>query len=1664
MTDFRARITAELDTSKVERDLKKLNDQKIKVSVGTNNASKNIDNIGNTIKKAEKTSKSFGDTLKRSLNIGTAASITAGGFRAINKAANEAVEAVKNFDKAITKLRMATNDSYDKVRELVANYNQLGQEIGAVTLDVSDGANAWLRQGHNIADTNTLIRDSMILSKVAELESADATEYLTSAMKGYNVAVNDVISIVDKLTSVDLVSATDAGGLAEAMSKTAVSANSAGVSIDKLLGYLAATGEVTQENMAVIGNAYKTFFARYSAIKAGKLELVDEDGTIEVLSDVEQSLKNVGIDIRSTITEFDNAGDVLDNLASKWDTLNSVQQSAIASAFGGTRQKERFLILMENYDKATEYMETSINSAGKATEKFNAYLDSIEAKTATLQAAFESLAFNGISTESVGVIIDATTALVKFADKTNVLKGTFVGLAVLGAVKAFLALKTGIASTTIKLNEFNAALKLLKTGNIGNIEIQRLAQLTVNLSQSQLKAVLSSKALTAEQRIAILTAQGMSQEEAKATLSTMGLATAQGVATGATNTLSGALKGLWATIVANPLGLVVTAVTAVVSIYTTMKQKAEEAKEEARRASIESANAASTLSDELTTLAGKYIELSEAIKTDKSVKESLISTQDNLIEKLGLEQDELDKLIQKYGSLTDAIKAATVEELQKAEIDLRAGLNTNAETLIDKANSDKVGNLVKSSMNTIDIAMPDTREEQIELQKGLQALINAGYGDAIWTDTRTDGNGTKYSLGANIRFGNNNELQTVEGVIAAHERLSEVLGIVGDTIGSDNELYKKLYNSYNACTAAINDYEGSLISLNNNLAQQYVNSALLGKQLPTTQEAFESLRQVVLTAALDSGEFVGDQTDIENAIDRALKQFPDFSQYYTIETPTESNTDVVATTFEQAYKEHQHYLAMDKESLSDYLSWLKGAYKAAYETGEIELDDYYKYQEEVYEKTRELFEDYVNDDEHQIDLLSHHKGNESEIIASYQRLQAALHAEANKYRAMGLDENSEHIQELQNQWWDYEEKIANVFKTGFDDIQKSYSDRIGQIEHLQTTANNALESMETLGLIESGKYYDQLITTEKEKISLLEEQYTELVEKLTEGIATGIIAKGSEDFNDMSSSINSVAEELQSAKIALDGYSNSLRQLDWDRFDYLQDEISKITDESDYLLDLMGSKSLTDESGNLNEYGDATVGLHGLNYNVYLHQAQQYADEIARIEKDLAENQYNQDLIERKEELLELQREMVLAAEDEKQAIIDLVQEGIDAELESLQELIDKYKDAIDSAKDLYDYQNKVADATEEISKLQKMIVAYENDTSEEAKAEIQKLKVDLEKAQKELQETEYDQFIADQKKLLDNIYTSHEQNLNQRIDDVDSLIEESINAINDNSSDIRSTLEMVSETAGTKLSNHMESIWSTSGGVGDVISTFNSDFDSSMTTVSSTLADIKEYVSAIKTNSDNFDFVNYEPEDFSDVEVITLEPVVPEWSGNTDPEIVVADEEELKKILGGGHDSFISGFGSSKVTVKQFADGGRVDETGLAWLDGTKSRPEYVLNPDQTEWLFEAAKAQKDISVANPYGINYEAVKSMLPGYVGHAFSREIVSKIINNTSNTENFKQEISINIDHLMEIDHVENYEDIVTKLQHDNKFEKMIQSITIGRINGGNPLDKYQYKWK
>lgn len=551
-------------------------DQEQTAMMNLNNINSIIANVNMYGQRGTSVFQQFGSTLNEAFMAYTGANLLQDALHKVVEAGKEAVDTVKELNDIGTDLQMATGADRDTINQYMASYNDLGKEIGATTTEVAQAADEWLRQGHSVSETNTLIQDSMMLSKIAQLDSADSTTYLTSAMKGYNVAANDVVGIVDKLVNVDMSAAVSAGGLAEGMSRVAVTANTAGVSMDRLLGYLAAVGETTQRDMSSVGNSFKTIFQRMSDIKAGKFKLIDEDGTEETLSDVEQTLANVGIDLRKTVNEYNNYGEVLDNLARKWDALNQVQQNSLVKAFAGVHQAENFRVLMENYDKAKEYMDVAANSDGAAEQKFGYYLDSLEAKTQSLKASLEALASQTIPEDLYGSVLDISQGMVDAATNTGILKASLVGLGTTGAVYALQQLASYLQESVQGFSNLDAAMKMTRTGQTVT-DMQRLLDLTQGLSQSQTRLVLSTQNLTDAEKIAVLMNQGMSQAEATATVQSWGLSAANTAAAGATVTLSGALKGLWATLMANPLVLVAMAVTAGVMAWQKYKQAQEEA-------------------------------------------------------------------------------------------------------------------------------------------------------------------------------------------------------------------------------------------------------------------------------------------------------------------------------------------------------------------------------------------------------------------------------------------------------------------------------------------------------------------------------------------------------------------------------------------------------------------------------------------------------------------------------------------------------------------------------------------------------------------------------------------------------------------------------------------------------------------------------------------------------------------------------------------------------------------------------------------------------------------------------------------------------------------------------------------------------------------------------
>lgn len=152
---------------------------------------------------------SFGSTLKDAFSTFTAANLLTDAIYKVGDAARDAVSTVKELDNATVALQLATGANYNTVHGMMNDYNALAKELGSLTTQVSEGADAWIRQGKSIDEVNNLVKSSMVLSKVGNMSSEDATKYLTANLNGYKLQADAAESVVDKISSVDLVSATD---------------------------------------------------------------------------------------------------------------------------------------------------------------------------------------------------------------------------------------------------------------------------------------------------------------------------------------------------------------------------------------------------------------------------------------------------------------------------------------------------------------------------------------------------------------------------------------------------------------------------------------------------------------------------------------------------------------------------------------------------------------------------------------------------------------------------------------------------------------------------------------------------------------------------------------------------------------------------------------------------------------------------------------------------------------------------------------------------------------------------------------------------------------------------------------------------------------------------------------------------------------------------------------------------------------------------------------------------------------------------------------------------------------------------------------------------------------------------------------------------------------
>lgn len=178
--DIASRIKAAVDgITDIELDLKVNTDsvrqavdenlKKIEPEVdesGLTQLQQALHNINTAGQQSQSVFSSLGSTFKEAFSAYSLANVMQDMLYKIADGAREAVGTVKELNDSITSLEMATGENYNTVKQMMSQYNEMGQELGSITTDIAEGADSWLRQGKSVQETNQLLKDSMVLSKV----------------------------------------------------------------------------------------------------------------------------------------------------------------------------------------------------------------------------------------------------------------------------------------------------------------------------------------------------------------------------------------------------------------------------------------------------------------------------------------------------------------------------------------------------------------------------------------------------------------------------------------------------------------------------------------------------------------------------------------------------------------------------------------------------------------------------------------------------------------------------------------------------------------------------------------------------------------------------------------------------------------------------------------------------------------------------------------------------------------------------------------------------------------------------------------------------------------------------------------------------------------------------------------------------------------------------------------------------------------------------------------------------------------------------------------------------------------------------------------------------------------------------------------------------------
>lgn len=333
---------------------------------------------------------------------------------------------VVEIDTAVTELRKVSEYTGKSLEEYMGRAAEQAQKLGVSISDYVNSTADWKRLGYSDEDAENLATYSTLLKNVGDnIDDVNtSSSYLISTLQGFGLLADQAEDVVNKIDAVANTQPVTAKDLGEILTRSSAAMSAANNTLEETIALGTAANSVLQDADSV-GTMMKSLSMYLRAAKSDAENAgIEVDGMANSVSELRSELKSLtGVDIMLDSKNFKSTYQIMKELSQVWSGLSDVTQANVTEMIGGKRNANAVSAILNNFDVAESTMESAANSANVAWEENEKYLDSIQGRLAQLDASFQVLSQDVLSSGLVKGGVSFLTSIVKLLDKIINLTG-----------------------------------------------------------------------------------------------------------------------------------------------------------------------------------------------------------------------------------------------------------------------------------------------------------------------------------------------------------------------------------------------------------------------------------------------------------------------------------------------------------------------------------------------------------------------------------------------------------------------------------------------------------------------------------------------------------------------------------------------------------------------------------------------------------------------------------------------------------------------------------------------------------------------------------------------------------------------------------------------------------------------------------------------------------------------------------------------------------------------------------------------------------------------------------------------------------------------------------------------------------------------------------------